>query len=252
LLDRHVTNTYSKKIVKFVEAFWRAFFYAAFCILGYFSLFSPDTVLWITDPSQNWRNWPFHKITPAILFYYQIELGCYFHQLMWTDRNHSDALEMMIHHIVTISLIIISHLANFFRVGAIILLIHDISDVFLETAKVLNYTAKPASHNWLKVVVDIVFAIFAVLFFITRLVIYPGFVLTSMFTDGYQEFGISWLGAYVYVGLLLALQALHIFWFYLISRMIYKLVFDKIEKDERSDDETEDVIILKSDGKKTN
>ena len=36
------------------------------------------------------------------------------------------------------------------------------------------------------------------------------------------------------------LQVLHVFWFYLIARMIYKLATTGIEKDERSDDEDED------------
>jgi hypothetical protein len=250
LVRRHSSVLDEKKIVKFVEAFWRAFFYTCFCLLGYYALFVPETASWISDPAENWRNWPYHQINPTILLYYQIELGCYFHQLLWTDRNHSDSLEMMIHHIVTISLIVISYLTNFFRVGTTILLIHDISDVFLESAKVFHYSSKPQSHQWLKNVVDVIFGIFAVTFFVTRLVIYPGFVLRSVFTDGYNTFGLGWWGAYVYSVLLLALQCLHVFWFYLIARMIYKLIFDSLGGDVRSDDEDEEVVVRKKEENK--
>lgn len=39
---------------------------------------------------------------------------------------------MLIHHIVTILLLGFSYVSSFFRVGAVIVLVHDIADVFLE------------------------------------------------------------------------------------------------------------------------
>jgi hypothetical protein len=248
LSNRSFAVTAHKKLVKFVEAFWRTVFYLAFSILGFYALFVPETAPWIRDPAANWKQWPFHTISPTILLYYQIELGCYFHQLLWTNTNHSDALEMTIHHFVTIALIVISFLTNFFRVGSVILLIHDISDVFLESAKVFNYISKPLDHRWMKsALVDPVFGIFAVTFFLTRLVIYPGFVLRSVFTDGYQEFKLGWVGAYIYSVLLLSLQALHIFWFYLIARMVIMLLMGTMEGDVRSEDDEAEEVASKKD-----
>ena len=43
-----------------------------------------------------------------------------------------------IHHVVTISLLFFSFSTNFFRVGAVILLIHDVSDVFLEVKIIIK------------------------------------------------------------------------------------------------------------------
>eukprot|EP01035_Chromulina_nebulosa_P020733 gene20733-26882_t len=48
------------------------------------------------------------------------------------------------------------------------MLIHDPADIFLELAKVMNYTSKGKGHQWLKLYTDITFAIFAIVFFITR------------------------------------------------------------------------------------
>ncbi|CAB1314045.1 unnamed protein product [Coregonus sp. 'balchen'] len=45
-------------------------------------------------------------------------------------------------------------------------------------------------------------------------------------------------GYYFFNALLLVLQALHIFWAWLILRMVYKFVF-MVEKEERSDEESE-------------
>lgn len=242
LWKRRMANAVNKRIVKFVEAFWRALFYTMFSVLGYYALFVPETAEWIVDSSKNWIGWPYHEVTSAVRFYYQIELGCYFHQLAWTEVSRSDSLEMISHHIITILLLIASYLSNYTRVGVTILLLHDISDIFLEVAKVFNYTSKAPGRDWMKsFLVDPIFAVFAITFFITRLYLYPRVILTSMLTEGYNAFGCEWGGCYFYCGLLFSLQFLHLFWFYLIGRMIYKMLFTKdgTTKDERSDDEEE-------------
>ena len=144
---------------------------------------------------------------------------------------------MLIHHFVTLSLIFLSWVTNFTRIGTSIMLIHDLSDVILEFAKVINYTSKGKGHGHLKIITDILFGVFAVTFFVTRLIIYPGFILYSLFTFAVPLFTLNFFFAYIWIGLLCALQILHIFWFYLIGRMIYRLLTTGIEKDERSDDE---------------
>jgi len=52
-------------------------------------------------------------------------------------------------------------------------------------------------------------------------------------------FGWNWTGCYVFIGLLVTLQYLHVYWFYLIAKMIVKLLRGDMTKDERSDDEDE-------------
>jgi hypothetical protein len=54
-------------------------------------------------------------------------------------------------------------------------------------------------------------------------------------------FGFGFVGAYIWMFLLFALQFLHVFWFYLIVRMIVKLLTVGVDKDERSDDEDEEL-----------
>ncbi|RYH25823.1 hypothetical protein EON65_15240 [archaeon] len=48
------------------------------------------------------------------------------------------------------------------------------------------------------------------------------YILYSVFVEGYSAFGCEWEGCYFFAGLLSMLQCLHIFWFYLIARMIYR------------------------------
>ena len=53
----------SKKVVKFMEAFWRFLMYAVFCAIGYYTLFVPTVAPWILDTNQHWDQWPSHQIT---------------------------------------------------------------------------------------------------------------------------------------------------------------------------------------------
>jgi ceramide synthetase len=229
----------NRKIVKFVEAVWRFIFYLVFEIVGYYTLVKPELAPWLVDTTQHWEHWPLHELTGAIRFYYQVELGCYIHQLMWTEVSRSDAMEMMIHHITAILLISLSYLTNYTRVGTSILFLHDAADIFLESAKIFNYTSKAPGRAWAKVLTDVFFATFAVIFFITRLVIYPRFIVSSVLFEAPLFFGTDWIGFWIFAGLLIILQCLHVFWFYLIGRMIFRLVTTGIDKDERSDDEDE-------------
>ena len=221
-----------------MEAGWRLLFYSAFVVLGYRALFIPETASWVQASINYYVDWPLHDVSPAIMLYYQVQLGSYFHQLLWTEVDRSDAWEMIAHHCITITLLVASFLTNYTRIGSLILFIHDFSDVLLELAKVLNYTSQPKSNNWIKFYVDALFAVFMITFFVTRLVIFPKHVLYSLLTEGWEIYGCEWAGCYFFLGLLGSLQCLHVFWFSLIARMTYRLlIVGQVEGDVRSDDE---------------
>lgn len=236
-------KTQSKKIVKFVEALWRFLFYGYFCYIGIRTLLYPNVAEWIGDTKLHWTKWPLQvpDVSPAMKFYYNVQLACYLHQLMWTEVSRSDAGQMILHHVATILLIFMSYLTQFTRIGTAILLVHDSADIFLESAKCFNYCKKgrPGS-KWPSIGCDTLFGCFAVVFFISRLVIYPRNHVYSLVVEAPAMMGGIWTGYYAYAGLLITLQLLHVFWFYLVAKMVYKLLTIGIEKDERSDDEEDD------------
>jgi hypothetical protein len=227
-----------RKVVKFGEAMWRAVFYTAFVVMGYIVLCVPEYAVWLHKTSNHWENWPHHPITRLMNLYYQLELGCYLHQLHWTEVSRSDAAEMILHHLITIVLILASYLTNFTRIGTSILLTHDFADIFLEIGKCFNYISKvPESKAWASPTTDAFFACFAVSFFVTRLVIYPRYMVYSLVYEAPQMMGM-WSGYWLFAVMLCGLQCLHVFWFCLIARMIYRLtIVGEVEKDVRSDDE---------------
>ncbi len=236
----------NKKITKFVEAVWRFVFYAIFVYYGFDALFVPETAEWVTDTKKHWDGWPYYDgtggLSDTVKLYYMVELGSYLHQLMWTEVSRADSIEMIVHHLATIGLVVLSWLTNFCRVGSSILLLHDLADIFLESAKTFNYIskAKDGSRAWASPLCDFFFAGFATVFFISRLIIYPRYILYSVLVEVPTFLGPAWFGYYIFCALLILLQVLHIFWFYMICRMIYRMVTTGIDKDERSDADSDD------------
>ncbi|KAM4629385.1 ceramide synthase 2-like [Polymixia lowei] len=216
---------------KFCEASWRFVFYLIAFTAGLASLIHTP---WFWDHRECWKGYPKQPVTEAHYWYYIMELGFYWSLLLCVsvDVKRKDFKEQIIHHIAAIFLIGFSYCANYVRVGTLVMLVHDSSDFLLESAKMFNYS------GWRKTC-DTLFVIFSLVFLVTRLVVFPGRVVHTTLVvslDYFQPF----FGYYFFNALLLVLQALHIFWAYLIMRMVYKFVFlGKVERDERSDEESE-------------
>ncbi|XP_077955186.1 ceramide synthase 2 isoform X2 [Gasterosteus aculeatus] len=185
---------------KFAEAAWRFFFYLTAFVAGLACLIDSP---WFWDRRECWSQYPVQ-----------------------------DFKEQVIHHLATIFLLSFSYCANYIRIGTLVMLLHDSSDILLESAKMFNY-----GTGWRKTC-DTLFVVFAVAFLVTRLVIFPSKILHTTLVLSIEEFQ-PFFGYYLFNVLLMVLQALHIFWAGLIIRMVYKFQKGKLEKDERSDEESE-------------
>jgi hypothetical protein len=74
--------------------------------------------------------------------YYVLELSFYVGGIfvhVFIDKPLKDYYVMLFHHIVTVCLILFSYLLGHHRIGVLVLLCHDVSDVFLDYAKCLHY-----------------------------------------------------------------------------------------------------------------
>ena len=116
-----------------------------------------------------------------------------------------------------------------FKVGTLVLIIHDIADIFLESAKLCKYGgAKKAS--------EVLFGSFAVSWFVTRLGIFPTWIIYSVTVEAPQI--VQYFPAYfIFNGLLSLLLLLNIMWAYFICQAVYIAVIrqDTIANDIRSD-----------------
>ncbi|XP_077937512.1 ceramide synthase 2a isoform X2 [Gasterosteus aculeatus] len=220
------------KLKKFREACWRFTFYLLAFFAGLAVLIDKP---WLHDMKQMWDGFPKMPLLPSQYWYYMIELGFYISLIfsVATDVKRKDFKEQIIHHVATISLISFSWLVNYIRAGTLIMLVHDASDYLMESAKIFNYA------GWKKTC-NIIFTVFAAVFIVTRLVILPFWIIYTTWVYPLTLYP-PFLGFYFFNGLMLVLQALHIFWAVLILRMVVKfLPGNGIVEDERSDKEETD------------
>ncbi|GJQ10289.1 hypothetical protein GpartN1_g2080.t1 [Galdieria partita] len=211
---------------------------------------------WTVDPREAiirefWTPFP-APMSTLFRSYYLMEAGYYCGALLFLsfDTRRSDFMEFVIHHSSTIFLVFISYLFGYVRIGLYILCIHDASDILLYLAKVLYYVRWNADIY--------VFSFFAVVFYLTRLVIYPR-VVWSVAVDSlrmvlekpsFNHWAAHWqfylLHYFLCLVALFVLQLLHCFWFSLILKMVYRSLSASTEAlrqdggDIRSDDEEED------------
>uniref|UniRef100_A0A8D1UQ24 sphingosine N-acyltransferase n=1 Tax=Sus scrofa TaxID=9823 RepID=A0A8D1UQ24_PIG len=208
------------------------------CLTKKFSTASWSSSLpesWLWAPVMCWESYPQQPLKPALYHWYLLELSFYISLLMTLpfDIKRKDFKEQVAHHVVTITLIMFSYSTNLLRIGSLVLLLHDSSDYLLETCKLFNYT------HWRRVC-DALFIIFSLVFFYTRLVLFPTQILYTTYYESIAQSG-PFFGYYFFNALLMLLQLLHVFWSCLILRMIYHFMKKgQMEKDIRSDVEESD------------
>lgn len=250
LLPKTMRRSRQRKVSE--NVFYTAF-YVSTTILGYvvytrepwsLNLFSNESqVLPLFSPFPA-------PLSPLMRMYFLTELGFYVGALLFlvVDEHRKDFGIMVVHHVVSICLVVGSYLGGWVRFGAIVLALHDVGDVFLYGAK--------AAHNLGGCFgADTgLFVLFAVTFYVTRLVCLPRILYTLCFeTFGHlldnPDFN-SWaVYSHLYLPQLLGfglglniLLLLHCYWFCLILLMIYRQLRGKSiseQGDVRSDSESD-------------
>ncbi|CAK9181236.1 unnamed protein product [Ilex paraguariensis] len=226
------------KIVKCSESMWKLTYYATVeaCIL---------TIIyhapWFRD-MEYFRGWPNQELKLPLKLIYMCQCGFYLYSitalLTWETRR-KDFSVMMSHHIITVFLIGYSYITSFFRIGSVILALHDASDVFLEAAKVFKYSEKELGAS-------IFFGLFALSWLILRLIFFPFWIIKSSSYHLCQFLRLSEVYHmslyYIFNTMLLTLLVFHIYWWILIYSMIMRQLKNrgKVGEDIRSDSEDND------------
>lgn len=217
------------QLTKFKESSWRFLVYSCTSVFGLWYL-SAEDFFW--DRVKCYQDFPLNTPSDTVLLYWALQAAFYVSLLVshHSDIRRSDYILMLFHHVVTVLLLGMSFVINGVQIGTLILLAHDISDVPLELAKLFKYVKYDRCAQ-------ISFGVFAFLFFVARLIIFPFFLLRSVLFE--YPVVISHSPAWwIMVILLIILQGMHIYWFILIYQMTRTLLIDSsLEGDIRSEPE---------------
>ena len=163
--------------------------------------------------------------------YYLFELSWYLHELIchfFTERK-KDHLAMLIHHAATITLIILSDHYNLLFIGTLITTVHNLSDIFLHSAKMFSYMQSDLGVN------ACIFLLF-VSWIYSRLYIFPMYIIHTCINDTQFLIDSGLIETstyYIANSALITLFLLHIFWFNLLCVSIARKFRGETLKDPR-------------------
>lgn len=236
---KHLKDGNEAKILKSKESMWKLTCYITSELFIYnISCNEP----WFYDTNSFFDDWPNQTLKLPLKIYYTCQGGFYIYSsvalLAWETRR-KDFGVMLSHHIITLTLIGFSYIARCFRIGSMVLALHDVSDLFMESAKLCKYSGKELSAS-------IFFGLFALSWFSLRLIYFPFWIIRSSSYASAKHFDHSnvshtWL-YYIFNTMLITLLVFHLYWWMLICKMIQKQLQNKgrVGEDIRSDSEDED------------
>ncbi|KAG6556358.1 hypothetical protein Mapa_002301 [Marchantia paleacea] len=235
-LKKIVRDARRKKIPKFMESAWKLTYYTATVVLALLVTYKEP---WFGNTDAFWHGWPNQTLKFQLKVLYTLQCGFYVFSvaaLLFWETRRKDFTVMMSHHIITICLIGYSYITGSFRVGSVVLALHDVSDVFLESAKLCKYSGSELGAS-------VLFGLFALSWGLLRLVYFPFWIIRSTSFEVIEYLDktnpVFTLQYYAFNTLLLTLLVIHIYWWWLICRMISKQLQlqGRIPDDVRSDDD---------------
>ncbi|KKK24721.1 putative ceramide synthase membrane component (LAG1), partial [Aspergillus rambellii] len=231
------------KTARFMEQVYTAIY---FVILGPFGLYVMSrTDIWYFNTTAMFEGFPHREHDGLFKAYYLLQASYWAQQaivlLLQLEKPRKDFKELVGHHIITLALIALSYRFHFTYLGLAVYITHDVSDFFLATSKTLNYLDSIITAPY--------FVFFVGTWIYLRHILNLKFlwaVLTEFRTVGPFELNWEtqqykcWISQYITFALLASLQAVNLFWLFLILRILKNYIFSNVKKDERSDDEDEE------------
>ncbi|KAK9685593.1 Ceramide synthase 5 [Basidiobolus ranarum] len=213
---------------KFNTACYKFVLYSSMSAYGFYALYDQP---WALNGKALFENHPNQEFPDKLRIYHLIEMSHYIYAMaafVWEPRL-KDFYQMVFHHIVTMTLITFSYTAGLYRVGAVILLLHDVSDPLMEIAKLFFYTKHEKLSNAF-------FFLFATVFIYTRDYFFPTFAIYSVWHYGRNDDGSRVPYTMECLVFLSLLQTIHVFWSYLIVNMVVEAVaHNGVQGDTRDD-----------------
>ncbi|XP_003379084.1 transmembrane 9 superfamily member 3 [Trichinella spiralis] len=224
---------------KLPESLWNLTMYLFLWLNTCWTLVRTDRWKYFTDPLSIW-NFSRDRLIPyEVDIVYLTQTAFYVHATYGTifmEQWRKDSKVMVFHHLLAITLLSFSWAARYDQVGILVLFLHDVSDVFLECAKIFKYLKfrDNTHYSFCEFLSNASFVIFTASWFIFRLYWFPLKVLYTSF------YGSVFLGPDdlpfipVFNFMLWLLFFINIYWFHFILMLIYNLATGKFKELEDS------------------
>ncbi|EEH49623.1 uncharacterized protein PADG_05702 [Paracoccidioides brasiliensis Pb18] len=231
------------KMARFMEQGYTAIYFGFSAPFGLYVMKQTD--IWYFNTTAMFKGFPHRTLTADFKAYYLLEASYWAQQaivlLLMLEKPRKDFKELVMHHIITLSLIGLSYRFHFTHIGLAVYITHDVSDFFLATSKTLNYLDSP--------IIGPYFLTFICIWIYMRHYLNLRIlwaVLTKFQTVG--PFILNWateqykcrLSQVITFILLSALQAINLLWLFLILRIAKNYVLSDVKRDERSDNEDDE------------
>lgn len=230
------------RIAKFGEYVFRLLYHTSISLYGLFMFY--DKEWWASGGTRSlFQGFPFHPIEPHMAWYYLMQSAYNLDALVslieisfviswsarripsitWSPSVRGDFREMCIHHVVTNLLVIGSSFCRLTRIGSMVFLVHDLSDIPVDCSKLANFV------KYKKTTIACFIAMVLV-WLATRLYVLPFTIYYAALTQSHYviERGLSPLlyicYRHFFYGLLAFLILLHLSWFGMFLRIFYAMV----------------------------
>jgi hypothetical protein len=242
-----------EKIIKFGEYMFRLLYHFGVSVFGLYCFIGRSW--WSKDGQQDlWIGYPSHPIESDMTWYYLVQSAYNVDAMVsliqlsfvvnfqnpfsskksgiqspvsmnWSPTCRGDFAEMAVHHVITNLLIFGSSTFRLTRMGSMVFMVHDISDVPVDMSKLANFM------KW-KITTIICFVTMVIVWAITRMGILPFVIYKSVLTQSHLTVPAIDVRAYYMIRptfyvLFAAIIALHFFWFQIFIKIGYNLVFKK-------------------------
>lgn len=213
-----------RNLRKFVDQSGQFTVHVVMTVLEVIVLSQQDWVWW-TDTATCWT--PNFKPPALLQSLYLAQTASWFstaYSHRFVEAHHKDYFVMYAHHVTTIALCYGSYYTGTTRVGLLVLLVHDGSDIPADILKMVNYMGLDEKSGLYLTEISFVTTLFSWAYY--RLYLFPFHVLASaLHTESMpicEDTG-NGMQCNIMRGLLCVLQCMHIWWFYLFLRIAYKL-----------------------------
>lgn len=232
-----------KDQIKFPESAAKLFYFIIFAAYEYYLInYKYSELRYI--PGAAWVDWHWTIDVPRdIYILYIVQAGSYFYGVYGTlflDIWRKDSIAMLFHHIIANSLIIFSLAFRCHKIGLVVLYLHDMADVALETTKIFTcFNNRDKSKFW-DFLTTCGFLWFTAVWFFQRLYVYP---LVVLFSTGHVldlVNGNNDIFYFFFNGMLWTLFALNVWWFMFIVDLIFRIVTGKSRVEDTREDEEEE------------